>query len=138
MTLLLLEMITLNAFFGLLFRWKFDYLVYGTHHKVWLTYAAILSTFIVQAAFADVTTEGKGFNIIIVFIEALLANALLFPVRLILPYMLVNTHSIVSATEYRKTGLSARLKTCLKLTGRRHKSVESVVPQKQVRITWTL
>ena len=71
-------------------------------------------------------------------IEALLANALLFPVRLILPYMLVNTHSIVSATEYRKTGLSARLKTCLKLTGRRHKSVESVVPQKQVRITWTL
>jgi hypothetical protein len=53
MWLLLLDVATRNAFVSLFFTWGHEAIVYTTAHRSFILYAAVLSTFLVQAFYFD-------------------------------------------------------------------------------------
>ena len=53
MKLLLLDATTSNAFLSLFFTWSHEAIVFTKAHQAFILYAAILSTFLVQAFFFD-------------------------------------------------------------------------------------
>ena len=103
-----LHLVTSNSFVGLAFRWNFDRLVFGIRDRAFILYAGVLSTFLVNAFLFDETgrnslTDTFATALEKVFVSALFARLITFPVKYGLPYMMTNVHSMVSAAGVSKS-----------------------------------
>ena len=113
-SLLTLDIVTTNPFLALLFRWSHEHIVFTQADKAIGLYAGVLSTFLVQAFFFDAgsvtdvaanetlsaLTQGSFGNALFnIFVGAVFANILLFPVKYFLPFMIANVNSFKTNTE---------------------------------------
>ena len=100
LALVSLQLLSVNAYLSLFFTWSHEHLVYTAADKAYVLYAALLSTFLVQAFFLDVNAGAQTFSTIMtnVFIGAAVANVVLFPVQYLLPYMTANVNSFSTNT----------------------------------------
>lgn len=145
-----LDIVSGNPFLTLMFRWAHEHLVFTQVDKALGLYAGVLSTFLVQAFFFDasVAAEGTGNNasaadapedpgravrmaILNVFVGALFANLLLFPVKYFLPFMIANVNSFTTNTHMPKGIIRRqldRLKARLCVADRRWRLGAKILP----------
>jgi len=123
--LVFLQILAVNPFIGLFFRWSHETIVFTASDKAFILYASLLSTFLVQAFFFDTDSGGgpASFATIMTntFIGAFVANFLLFPVQYLLPFMIANVHSFTTNTavprsliQLQLNALKSRLQRCLR------------------------
>ena len=119
-----------NIFLTTAFHWNFDHIVFGLREKAYILFCAVLGTFIVQVLFFDNATGGGGGggaaaadgvdgladtttsdvmmseimdSLALVFVEAMVANVLMLPARVLLPMMMTSMNSISTCTEVPKS-----------------------------------
>ena len=134
-TLLALHFLTTNSFLALAFRWSHEHVVFTQADKAFMLYAAILSTFLVQAFLSDLAADSTGnaaeatattvavndsvagaeteedfWSLLLnVLIGALFANVFLFPVKYLLPFMISNINSFTTATDVPRSLLERQM-----------------------------
>eukprot|EP00750_Incisomonas_marina_P010853 INCI16312.9.p1 GENE.INCI16312.9~~INCI16312.9.p1 ORF type:complete len:1916 (+),score=402.72 INCI16312.9:439-6186(+) len=114
--LVFLQVLTVNPFIALFFRWSHERIVFTQADKAFILYSGVVSTFLVQAFYFDADTQAAAvavnatvdnhlanfsttmFN---VFLGAMFASVLLFPVQYFLPYMISNVNSFTTSTAHR-------------------------------------
>ena len=99
--LLVLELMTTNAFLGLFFRWEHEAIVFGTADKAVTFYCAVLMTFLSSAFLFEPNDEASNDVLLVLwstFLSAVLTNVLLLPVQHVVPYMVSNVNSLTTST----------------------------------------
>ena len=107
----LLDMSTSNAFLSLFFTWSHEAIVFTKAHQTFILYAAILSTFLVQAFFFELDSGGGDVDtplsfwgqVLDVAVSSLMAKLFVFPVEYFLPYMISNVNSFSTSTSMPKS-----------------------------------
>ena len=146
-SLFALDIVCGNPFLTLTFRWAHEHLVFTQVDKALGLYAGVLSTFLVQAFFFDASVAAQGTDnstdtpedpssavrmaILNIFVGALFANVLLFPVKYFLPFMIANVNSFTTNTHMPKGIIRRqldRLQARLCLSDRRWRLGTKVVP----------
>ena len=87
-----MQVLSVNPFLALLFRWSHEHIVFTAADKGYLLYGGFISTFLVQAFLFDADTNAdRSFATAIenVLIGALFANVVLFPIQYVLPVLCV-------------------------------------------------
>ena len=109
--LLVLEVITTNAFLGLLFSWDHEAIVFGRPDMT--LFGAVLMTLLSSSLLFDPTSFGTADDVWLallnVFVSAVLTNVLLLPVQHTLPFMVSNVNSVSTSTKVPMTILKREM-----------------------------
>jgi len=145
-SLMSLSVLSSNTFLSLLFRWAHEFVVFTQADKAFTLYAAILSTFLVQAFLSDLSEDGEVSDIesnatsdaaatasfstllLSIFIGALFANIFLFPIKYFLPFMIANVNSFKTSTRMPVSLIRRELQRLSSRLFRGKKKKKRVVP----------
>eukprot|EP00750_Incisomonas_marina_P005736 INCI14106.1.p1 GENE.INCI14106.1~~INCI14106.1.p1 ORF type:complete len:1091 (-),score=238.03 INCI14106.1:1586-4858(-) len=114
-----LQILSVSPYLALFFRWTHENIVFTAADKAYVLYAALLSTFLVQAFFLETDQASKGFGDIMtnVFVGAAVANTILFPVQYLLPFMIANVNSFTTNTTVPRSLAQQQAKVMMKRLG---------------------
>ena len=125
--LMILQVFGANTFLALFFNWSHEKIVFTPADKAFILYSGIVSTFLAQAFYFDSTESNADGEVTVnstaeltsieianglfnIFLGAMFASVLLFPVQYFLPYMIANVNSFETSTAKPQSILAEQMK----------------------------